>query len=47
MLREKEKSRLQAAVMNVLRKVAEVIRMDDIRNEEIRHRLQQKLIIDV
>ena len=36
--REKEKSRLQAVVMSVLRKVAAgVIRMDHIRNEKIRH----------
>ena len=46
-LREKEKSRLQATEMSVLRKVAGVTTMDHIRNEEIRHRLQQRSIVDV
>ena len=46
-LREKEKSRLQATEMSMLRKVAGVTRMDHIRNEEIRHRLQQRSIVDV
>ena len=46
-LREKEKSRLKATEMRILRKVAGVTRMDHIRNEEIRHRLQQRLIMDV
>ena len=45
-LREKEKFRLQATEMSILRKVAGVTRMDHIRNEEIRHRLQQRLIVD-
>ena len=45
-LREKEKSRLLAE-MSTLRKVAGVTRMDHIRNEEIRHRLQQRSIVDV
>ena len=46
-LREKEKSRVQATEMSILRKVAGVARMDRIRNEEIRHRLQQRSIVDV
>ena len=46
-LREKEKSRLQATEMSILRKVIGVTRMYHIRNEEIRHRLQQKSIVDV
>ena len=44
--RDKGKSRLQATEMSILRKVA-VTRMDHIRNEEIRHRLQQRLTVDV
>ena len=43
----KEKSRLQATEMSILRKVAGVTRMDHIRNEEIRHRLQQRSIVNV
>ncbi len=46
-VREKEKSRLQAVEMSLLRKVAGVTRMDHIVNEEIGHRLQQRSIIDV
>ena len=46
-LREKEKFRLQATEMSILRKVAGVTRIDHIRNEEIRHRLQQRSIVDV
>ncbi len=40
--------KIQAAGRNEhLRKVAGVTRMDHIRNEEIRHRLQQRLIVDI
>ena len=46
-LREKEKSRLQAGEMNVLRKVAGVTRLEHIRNEVVRQRLQQRSIVDV
>ena len=46
-LREKEISRLQATEMRISRKVAGVTRMDHIRSEEIRHRLQQRSIVDV
>ena len=47
MLREKEKPRLQAAGMNVLRRVAGVTRLEHIRNEEVRQRLQQRSIMNV
>ena len=33
--------------MSILKRAAGVTRMDHIRNEEIRHRLQQKSIVDV
>ena len=46
-LREKEKSRLQATKMSILRKVAGVTRRNHIRNEEIRHRLQQRSIVAI
>ena len=46
-LREREKSRLQTAEMNVLRKVAGVTRLEHIRNEEVGQRLQQRSILDV
>ena len=46
-LMEKEKSRLQATEMSILRKVIGVTRMDHIRNEEIGCRLQQRPIVDV
>ena len=41
------KSRLQATETSILRKVAGVTRMDQIGNEEIRHRLQQRSIVNV
>ena len=40
MLREKEKPKLQATAINVLRKIAGVTRLDCIRNDEIWQRLQ-------
>ena len=43
-LREKEKTRLQATKMSVLGKIAGLTRLDCIRNEETRHRLQQRSI---
>ena len=46
-LRDKEKVRLQVREMSVLRKVAGVTRLDCIRNKEIRHRLQQRSIVEV
>ena len=42
-----EKSRLQAAEMNVLRKVVGVTRWEHIRNEEAGQRLQQRSIVGV
>ena len=47
MLREKEKARLQATEMSTLRKVTGVNRLDCIRNEDIRHRLQRRSIVEV
>ena len=46
-LREKKEVKLQATEMNVLRKVAGVTRLDCIRNDEIRQRLQQRSIVEV
>ena len=45
-LREKEKATLQAAEMNVLRKVAGVTTLKHIRNAEVRQRLQQRSIVE-
>ena len=46
-LREKDKTKLQATEMSVLRKIAGVTRLDCIRNEEIRRRLQlQRSIVE-
>ena len=46
-LREREKTRLQATEISVFRKIVGVTRLDCIRNEEIRHRLQQRSIVEV
>ena len=46
-LREMEKTRLQATEMSALRKIAGVTRLDCIKNEEIRCRLQQRSIVEV
>ena len=46
-LREREKTRLQASEMSVSKKIAGVTRLDCIKNEEIRHRLQQRTIVEV
>ena len=46
-LREREKTRLQATEVSVFRKIAGVTRLDCIRNEEIRHRLQQRSIMEI
>ena len=45
--REREKTRLQASEMSVLRKIAGLTRLDCIRNEETRRRLQQRSIVEV
>ena len=48
MVAEREgKTRLQASEMSVLRKTAGVTKLDCIRNEEIRCRLQKRLIMEV
>ena len=46
-LREKEKAKLQTTEMSILRKVAGVTRLDCIRNNEVRQRLQQRSIVEV
>ena len=46
-LKEREKARLQATEMSVLRKVTVVTRLDCIRSEHIRCRLQQRSIVEV
>ena len=46
-LREREKARLQATEMSVPWKVTEVSRLDCIRSEHIRCRLQQRSIVQV
>ena len=46
-MREKERAKLQATEMNVLRKVAKVTRLHCIGNDEIRQRLQQRSIVEV
>ena len=47
MLRERGKTRLQASEMSVLRKIAGVTRLDCIRDEAIRRRLQQRSIVEL
>ena len=44
-LRERERSRLQAAEMRVLRKIAGVSRLDHVRNEMVRERLRIELVL--
>ena len=41
-LTERERSRLQATEMKVLRKIAGVTRMDHVRNKTVRDRLRLK-----
>ena len=41
------KAKLQATEMSVLRKVAGLTRLDCIRNDEIRQKLQQRSIVEV
>ena len=42
--REKEKAKLQATQMNILRKVSGVTRLDCIRNDDIQQRLQRSIV---
>ena len=44
-LTEMEKSRLQATEMRVLRKIAGVTRLDQVRNETVRGRLRLKPVL--
>ena len=45
MLKDRDKRRLQAAEMKVLRRVVGVTRLDCVRNEVIRERLKQETLI--
>ena len=44
-LKEREKSRLQATGMKVLRKIAGVTRLDRVRNETVRERLKLETVL--
>ena len=46
MLMEREKERVQAAEMRVLRKIAGVKRIDNVRNEDIRSQLRQEGVVE-
>ena len=46
MLKEREKQRVQAAEMRVLRKIAGVMRIDHVRNEDIRAQLMQEGVVE-
>ena len=45
-LKEREKQRVQAAEMRVLRKIAGVRRIDNMRNDDIRTQLRQEGIVE-
>ena len=45
-LKEREKQRVQAAEMRVLRKIAGVRRIDHVRNEDIRAQLRQEGVVE-
>ena len=45
-LKEREKQRVQAAEMRVLRKIAVVRRIDNMRNDDIRTQLRQEGIVE-
>ena len=45
-LKEREKQRVQAAEMRVLRKIAGVRRVDHVRNEDIRAQLRQEGVVE-
>ena len=44
-LKEREKSRLQAMVIRVLRKIAGVSRLDHVKNETVREKLRIELVL--
>ena len=46
MLKEREKQKVQAAEMRVLRKIAGVRRIDHVRNDDIRTQLRQEEIVE-
>ena len=45
MLKDRDKTRLQAAEMEVLRSVVGVTRLECVRNEAIRERLKQEAVV--
>ena len=45
-LKKREKQRVQAAGMRVLRKIAGVRRIDHVRNEDIRAQLRQEGVVE-
>ena len=44
-LKDRDKTRLQAAAMKVLRRVVDVTRLDCVRNKVIKERLKQEAVV--
>ena len=45
-LKERERQRIQAAEMRLLRKIAGVRRMDRVRNDDVRAQLRQEGVVE-